>query len=56
MKAAIFSGEAEAIEVLTERDKRLKRLKEEEDDQSRQLVLFHDDPTTDERGRSGRPE
>jgi DNA sulfur modification protein DndC len=77
MKAAIFSGEDEAIEVLTERDKCLKQMrvgeeqaidaciepekrskkgKAEEDDDSRQLVLFHDDPKTDLRGRSGRPE
>ena len=45
LKAAIFEDEEEAVEVLTERDKRLKKLKAEEDDQSRQLVLFREDPT-----------
>jgi hypothetical protein len=51
LKAAVFADEKEAIEVLTERDKRLKTLKAEEDDHSRQLVLFRDDPTTGSRGR-----
>ena len=33
-----------------------KKLKDQEDDQSRQLVLFRDDSTTDERRTSGRSE
>jgi len=31
-------------------------LKDQEDDQSRQLVLFRDDPATGARGTSGRSE
>ena len=47
LKAAVFADEKEAIEVLTERDKRLKTLKADEDDHSRQLVLFREDSNTD---------
>jgi DNA sulfur modification protein DndC len=56
LKAAIFEDEQEAVEVLTERDKRLKKLKAHEDDQIHQLVLFRDATTTDTRGTSGRTE
>ena len=56
LKAAIFSDEEDAIEVLTEREKRLKSLKAEEDDRIHQLVLFGDDPTIDSRSKAGRSE
>src|SRR4029077_4629896 len=43
LKAAIFEDEEEAVEVLTERDKRLKILKgQDEDGQGRQMALFRD--------------
>ncbi len=40
LKAAIFEDEEEAVGILTERDQRLKRLKGQEDDQGKQMVLF----------------
>ena len=41
LKAAVFEDEAEAFQVLTERDERLKRAKaRDQDDQEGQLVLF----------------
>ena len=56
LKAAIFEDEEEAVEVLTERDKRLKKLKAQEDDQIHQLVLFRDDPDDRHARSSGRSE
>ena len=48
LKAALFENEKEAVEVLTERDRRLKTLKDRDDqaeDERRQLVLFREDLT-----------
>jgi hypothetical protein len=49
-------GEEQAIDACIEPEKRSKKRKAEEDDESRQLVLFHDDLTTESRGRSGQSE
>ncbi len=43
LKAAIFVNEADAIEVLTERDRRLETLRSQEDERNRQLVMFRDE-------------
>ena len=56
LKAAIFENEKDAVDVLTARDKRLKKLKDQEDDESRQMELFREDLTNNERSSSGRPE
>ena len=56
LKAAVFADEAEAIEVLTERDRRLETLRAEEDDHNRQLVLFREEFVHDRERPSGRSE
>jgi DNA sulfur modification protein DndC len=52
LKGAIFESKDEAFEVLTARDKRLKKLGEDDDD--RQLPLFREDQANDARTPSGR--
>jgi DNA sulfur modification protein DndC len=59
LRAAIFENEADAIKVLTERDRRLKRLKDKDrelDEEERQLVLFREELTNRAATRPDRPE
>jgi DNA sulfur modification protein DndC len=53
LKAAVFADEKDAIAVLTERDKRLEKLKADEDDRST-LPLFPDEPISGSRGLNDR--
>ncbi len=58
LKSALFENEQEAVEVLTERYRRLRVLSgdEEAEDRRRQLELFREDLTGTERPAPGRPE
>jgi DNA sulfur modification protein DndC len=58
MKPAIFGSETEAVEVLTERGRRLRILSGDEaaEDQRRQLELFREDSTDADRLTLDRPE
>ena len=57
LKAAIFENEEDAVKVLTERDRTLKRLKDREsDDEERRLVLFREELASGAQARPERPE
>jgi DNA sulfur modification protein DndC len=56
LRAAVFETEADAVEVLTERDNRLKKLKEQNEEEllRARLPLFPGEPIEERRLRSGR--
>lgn len=57
LKAAIFENEEDAIKVLTERDRTLKRLQDRElDDEAGRLVLFREELASGAQAQPRRPE
>jgi DNA sulfur modification protein DndC len=57
LKAAIFENEEDAVKVLTERERTLKRLKNRElDDEEGRLVLFREELASGAQARPGRVE
>jgi DNA sulfur modification protein DndC len=57
LRSALFENETEAVEVLTERERTLKSLKDRElDEEERRMVLFREELVNGPPHRLGRPE